>query len=107
MSVKSTRVRKASSHPQGAPDDLGREYRFDYSLSRPNRFARHFQGEVIAVVLDADVAEIFHDPRQVNTLLRAAIAALKAGKSGREPKTHLNQRALALRSKPTTSLTRH
>ena len=78
MSVKTTRTRKASSRRQRASDDLAREYRFDYSRSRPNRFARYSQGEVLAVVLDADVAEVFSDPRQVNSFLRATISALKA-----------------------------
>jgi len=54
-----------------------REYHFDYSRSRPNRFASKFPKNAVVVVLDADVAKVFRDPKRVNTLLRATIAAIK------------------------------
>ena len=60
-----------------AVSDLGREYRFDYSKSKPNRFARQVAKNAVVVVLDPDVAAVFRDPRKVNSLLRATIAALK------------------------------
>lgn len=56
---------------------LAREYRFDYSKSRPNRFARQMAKNAVVVVLDPDVAAVFRDPKRVNSLLRATIAALK------------------------------
>ena len=56
---------------------LAREYRFDYSKSRPNRFARQVAKNAVVVVLDPDVAAVFRDPKKVNSLLRATIAALK------------------------------
>jgi len=60
-----------------APGDLVSEYRFDYAKSRPNRFARQIAKNAVVVVLDPDVAAVFRDPKRVNSLLRATIAALK------------------------------
>jgi len=56
---------------------MAREYRFDYSKSRPNRFATKFPKDAVVVVLDSDVAKVFRDPKRVNKVLRATIAALK------------------------------
>jgi hypothetical protein len=67
---RSPRVRYAVS-------DLAPEYRFNYSKSKPNRFARKIAKNAVVVVLDPDVATVFRDPRKVNSLLRATIAALK------------------------------
>lgn len=57
--------------------DLALEYSFDYSKSRPNRFAARFPKNAVVVVLDSDVAKVFRDPKRVNSLLRATIAARK------------------------------
>jgi uncharacterized protein (DUF4415 family) len=62
---------------------MAREYRFDYSKSRANRFAKHLSKNAVVVVLDPDVAEVFRDPRRVNALLRATIAALDKRRSRR------------------------
>jgi hypothetical protein len=56
--------------------DTRKEYRFDYSKSRPNRFASRMKGPTVAVVLDPDVAKYFDSSESVNTLLRSVIAAL-------------------------------
>ena len=76
MSVKTMKKRRGprNRHAQG---DLAREYRFNYSESRPNRFARQIAKNAVVVVLDPDVAAVFRDPKRVNSLLRATIAALK------------------------------
>jgi len=50
------------------------EYRFDYSKARPNRFAREAARRI--VLLDAEVAEVFTEPEQVNADLRALIATM-------------------------------
>jgi hypothetical protein len=63
--------------------DLAPEYRFDYSKSKPNRFARRMARDTIVVPLDPDVAAVFRDPKQVNSFLRAAIVALKGRRSRR------------------------
>ena len=59
-----------------APDEMRREYRFDYSKSKPNRFAaRASQGRTV-VVLDPDIAEVFTTPESVNNVLRALITTM-------------------------------
>jgi len=58
------------------PDEMRAEYRFDYSKSKPNRFADDFRKGAVAVVLDPDVAAVFSSSESVNTLLRSVIEAL-------------------------------
>ncbi|HEX7956908.1 MAG TPA: hypothetical protein VF508_08205 [Pyrinomonadaceae bacterium] len=61
---------------QETPDDMRREYRFDYGKSKPNRFAERPSRGRTVVVLDPDVAEVFHTPESVNNVLRALITAM-------------------------------
>ncbi len=56
-------------------DELRAEYDFDYSQAKPNRFAESVVEGGTMVVLDADVAEHFHDGQAVNDALRAIISA--------------------------------
>ena len=56
--------------------DLRAECHFDYSQSRPNRFAETIASSAIVVVLDPDVAEVFTTPEAVNNALRALISAI-------------------------------
>jgi hypothetical protein len=76
MSAKTMKKRRNPKNRQ-APGELVSEYRFDYAKSRPNRFARQIAKNAVVVVLDPDVAAVFRDPKRVNSLLRATIAALK------------------------------
>jgi hypothetical protein len=55
---------------------MRKEYHFDYSKARPNRFAALMKGSTVAVVLDPDVASVFHTSEAVNSLLRSVISAL-------------------------------
>jgi hypothetical protein len=57
-------------------DDMLREYSFDYSKARPNRFAARFNKEHRIVILDPDVSKVFTTQQSVNTVLRALIAAM-------------------------------
>jgi hypothetical protein len=71
-------MRKASArkkHPT-LRDPLGKEYRFDYRLAKPNRFAHEMSEGVVAVVLEPDVAAVFKSSKAVNALLRSVIAAM-------------------------------
>jgi hypothetical protein len=63
-------TKKASSKP--GEGQSRSEYRFDYSKSRPNRFAARMQN-TIAVVLDPDVASAFKTSASVNRELRRAL----------------------------------
>ncbi|MGI9055523.1 MAG: hypothetical protein ACR2F2_06945 [Pyrinomonadaceae bacterium] len=51
-------------------DDLLPEYDFDYSKSKPNRFAEEYNRTQVTVVLDSDVAEDFPSSEAVNEALR-------------------------------------
>ena len=63
---------------EAAQDELRPEYRFDYSKSRPNRFA----GQAVTVQLDADVAAGFPTSEAVNTALRALLSASHGHRRG-------------------------
>jgi hypothetical protein len=56
------------------------EYRFDYSKSKPNRFAAKMSEGTVAVVLEPDVAEVFKSSEVVNALLRSIISAMPSPK---------------------------
>ncbi|MBI3988447.1 MAG: hypothetical protein HY347_02390 [candidate division NC10 bacterium] len=73
--MKKTSVRKKS---QPRPEDMRREYRFDYKKAKPNRFAAQMGAGTIAVVLDPDVAAVFKSSESVNALLRSVISAMPA-----------------------------
>ncbi len=70
-----------------AREGLRTEYQFDYSKSKPNRFAAKLKGTT-AVVLQPDVAKVFHSAEAVNDLLRSAIAATGAAHSSKAASTH-------------------
>ena len=71
--MKKTSVRKRTERPQ---DALRSEYRFDYSNSKPNRFAAKMSEGAVAVVLEPDVAAVFKSSRAVNAFLRSVISAM-------------------------------
>ena len=52
--------------------EMAKEYRFDYSKAKPNRFAK----QVVNVTLDEDVAKVFTTADAVNKALRAILTAL-------------------------------
>lgn len=66
----------ADSVDQERTGELRPEYDFDYSQSKPNRFAAAMGRDSVAVVLDPDVASVFQDPAKVNAALRSVIAAM-------------------------------
>ena len=58
-----------------ASETLRPEYRFDYTKSRPNRFARRGVSKSV-ILLDPDVAKVFKSVESVNSALRAILAAV-------------------------------
>src|ERR1043165_1183320 len=78
--MKKTSVRKKKPADE---ETLRSEYRFDYSRSKPNRFAAKMSKGTVAVVLEPDVAEIFGSSEVVNDLLRSIIAAIPSSKRDR------------------------
>ena len=61
---------------QSVRNTMRKEYRFDYSRVKPNRFAERMSEGVVAVVLEPDVAAVFKSSKTVNALLRSVIAAM-------------------------------
>ena len=61
---------------QKTTDEMRREYKFDYSKAKPNRFAGRVGLGRTVVVLDPDIAEVFDTPESVNNVLRALIATM-------------------------------
>ena len=57
-------------------EDMLPEYNFNYSKSRPNRFAGRISKDRVVVLLDPEVSEVFTTPESVNTVLRALITAM-------------------------------
>ena len=39
--------------------DMAKEYRFDYSKAKPNRFTNHMKDAPLVAVIDPDVAKVF------------------------------------------------
>ena len=75
--MKKTLVRKKKPVKQ---DVLNSEYQFDYSKSKPNRFAAKMSEGAVAVVLEPDVAAVFKSSEAVNALLRSIISAMSSAK---------------------------
>jgi uncharacterized protein len=65
-SVKTMRKTLARKRAQREQQELSSEYRFDYSRSKPNRFAESMSGGAIAIVLGPDVAAVFKSSKAVN-----------------------------------------
>jgi hypothetical protein len=76
-----------SRRRQGSDNEMQPHYDFDYSKSRPNRFASRFTNETVAVVLDPDVANVFRSSESVNTFLRSAITAMPSSESPKKKQT--------------------
>jgi hypothetical protein len=71
---------KKTSSPKSV-DELRPEYDLDFKGMRPNRFAKRLKGKSgVAVVLDADVADVFQSSEAVNDLLRSVINAMPSRK---------------------------
>lgn len=64
----------ASKHHKIA--EMAKEYRFDYSKAKPNRFAGRMKDSPLVAVIDPDVSQVFKTAEQVNNALRALISAM-------------------------------
>lgn len=61
--------------------ELRTEYRFDYSKSKPNRFAARTRRQGVAVLLDPDVARVFKSAESENDALRALINIVRRARN--------------------------
>ena len=59
--------------------DLDPECRFDYTKSRPNRFAGKTRLHPVIIALAPGVAKVFKDEESVNAVLRSIVKALPPG----------------------------
>lgn len=75
-------MKRISTRKAHAADEMRKEYRFDYSKARPNRFAMR-KKERLIVILDPDVSEVFDKPETVNNVLRALIATMPQSTRGK------------------------
>lgn len=57
-------------------DELHDEYQFDYSKTKPNRFAAGLQKGGRLVVLDPEVAAAFQESQSVNAVLRVLLKTM-------------------------------
>lgn len=73
-------MREEDTRKADRPDEIREEYDFDYSKSKPNRFAAGLQTGSVSIVLDPVVAEVFSSAEAVNTILRSVISALPPSK---------------------------
>jgi hypothetical protein len=79
QSVNAMPMKKRATKQESSANDLRAEYAFDYGKARPNRFATRMSGNVVAIVLDPDVARVFNSSQLVNELLRSVISAMPPG----------------------------
>jgi hypothetical protein len=56
-------------------DDVLPEY--DFSRSRPNKYASRYNKGSIVITLDPDVAEVFPGAREANEALRALVGVIR------------------------------
>ena len=71
---------------------------YDFSETRPNKYAKKYAKGTNIVVIDPDLAEFFPDSESVNAMLRAVVAILPQSTS----KTKLKKRSPAARHKSVT-----
>ena len=69
-------MKTSKAAPKPPRDEMRAECEFDYRRGKPNRFASAMAGDVVAVVLEPDVARVFDTSESVNRLLRSIIAAV-------------------------------
>ena len=69
------------SRVQRSGGDLRKEYRFDYSKAKPNRFAARARAKSVVVLLAPDVAKVFKTGESVNDALRAILKAVPRKRS--------------------------
>ena len=56
--------------------EMAKEYIFDYSQAKPNRFADRMKDAPMVAVIDPDVSKVFTTSEEVNNALRALISAM-------------------------------
>jgi len=78
--MKKANVRKVRPRPVGI-DEVLPEY--DFSRSRPNKYASRYAKGSIVVTLDPDVAAVFPGAREANDALRSLAGVIRRRKTRR------------------------
>ena len=78
--MRNAKAKKAPTRPAGI-DDVLPEY--DFSRSRPNKYASRVAKGSIVVTLDPDVAAVFPGAREANDALRALVGVIRGHKTRR------------------------
>lgn len=78
--MRKARPKRVPSRPVSA-DEVLPEY--DFSRSRPNKYASRYTKSAIVVTLDPDVAAIFPGAREANEALRALATVIRNHKTRR------------------------
>ena len=76
MKKKSTK----SVPEKAGSGELLEHYDLDYRQAQANRFAKRYDPDQVTVLLDPDVAQVFTNSQDVNTLLRALIQTMPAAR---------------------------
>ena len=66
----------ATNRSAAVHNELQKEYRFNYTMAKPNRFAGQPDEPRVVVVLDPEVAKVFETRDSVNEVLRALIKTM-------------------------------
>jgi len=80
--MKKAKTKQARASAASA-DEVLPEY--DFSRSRPNKYASRFQAGSAVVVLDPDIAAVFPSAAEVNEALRALAGVIHRSRSRRVP----------------------
>ena len=78
--MRKARTKKVGQGRAGI-DDILPEY--DFSRSRPNKYAARYAKGTLVVTLDPDVAAVFSGAREANEALRALAGLIRTYKVGR------------------------
>jgi hypothetical protein len=63
-------------------DELRPEYDFDFSKAVRGKYYQQYQQSSNIVVLDPDVAEVFHNSEEVNAALRTLLKSTPGSQDG-------------------------
>jgi hypothetical protein len=69
-------------NPETDNDELRPEYDFDFSKAVRGKYCQQYRQSTNIVVLDPDVAEVFHNSEEVNQALRALLKSAQSSSDG-------------------------
>ena len=76
--------KSAKAASQVDPNEILPEY--DFSRARPNKYASRYKKGTLVVTLDAEVAQVFQNAKEVNETLRSIAKVIRADRSRRSVK---------------------